>query len=87
MIGPILMSMGVKLIALIGGVGLLSAKAIVVAKLALFISVILLAQSYFSNRVKVDIISFQIKKIYFFFFSRDRTFYLLTTQEIHTTPQ
>ncbi|XP_044755174.1 uncharacterized protein LOC123314120 [Coccinella septempunctata] len=50
MMGPIVISMAAKLFALIGGVGLLSAKAIVVAKLALFISVILLVQSYFSNR-------------------------------------
>ncbi|XP_045474160.1 uncharacterized protein LOC123680357 [Harmonia axyridis] len=50
MIGPIMISMAAKLFALIGGVGLLSAKAIVVAKLALLISVILLAQNYLSNR-------------------------------------
>ncbi|KAK9879987.1 hypothetical protein WA026_008496 [Henosepilachna vigintioctopunctata] len=50
---PFMLSMAAKLIALIAGVGLLSAKAAVVAKLALLISVILFIQYYFSRTSNV----------------------------------
>ncbi|KAL3268031.1 hypothetical protein HHI36_007164 [Cryptolaemus montrouzieri] len=50
MMGPLILSIGAKLFALIAGVGILSAKALVVAKLALVISAILFIQYYFSNR-------------------------------------
>lgn len=56
MMGPLLMGLGVKLMAvgpiLLGGVALLSTKALIIAKIALVLSVIIFAQSFFSTGLR-----------------------------------
>lgn len=53
MMGPLLLGLGVKMMAMVpmimGGLALLSTKALIIAKIAFVLSIIIFAQSFFSG--------------------------------------